>query len=248
MATRTMTNVDIPIDGGSIPTFVAVPDGSSPRPGVVVVHDALGMTNDLRNQARWLADAGFVAAAPDLFHAGGHLRCLFRTMREMAADRDGPARHALEGVRDWLRQRDDSNGKVGIVGFCLGGGFALALASGHGFSASAPNYGALTERGWASLEHACPIVASYGADDPTLEGTAERLETTLTRLGVPHDIEAYPGAGHGFMNDHSGDDPNRLFRLLIRLSRTAYHPAATADARRRIVAFFDAHLRAGEAA
>ncbi len=238
-----MTMVDIPVAGGTIPTFVAEPDGPASRPGVVVVHDALGMTNDLRGQARWLAEAGFVAAAPDLFHDGGHLRCLFRTMREMASDRDGPARRALLAVRDWLRRRDDSNGQVGIVGFCLGGGFAFALASGHGFSASAPNYGAMTDAGWASLQDACPIVASYGGGDPTLKGEAARLEQTLTRLRIAHDVHEYPGVGHGFMNDHGADDPSWLFRLLIKLSKTKYDEAATLDARGRIVAFFDEHLR-----
>ncbi len=241
-----MAVIDIPTQGGgTIPTFVAAPHGPSPRPGVVVVHDALGMSDDVRAHAQWLAEAGFVAAAPDLFHAGGHLRCLFRTMREMASEREGPARRGVAGVRDWLLQRDDSNGAVGIIGFCLGGGFAFAFASGHGFSASAPNYGGMTEQGWASLEGACPIVASYGADDPSLRGAAERLESTLTRLGIPHDIKEYPGVGHGFMNDHSTDTTGMLFRFLGKLSNTKYDESATADARRRIVAFFDHHLRAG---
>lgn len=238
-----MTLVHIPSGAGTIPTFVSEPHTLPPSPGVVVVHDALGMTLDLQVQTQWLAEAGFVAAAPDLFHSSGHIRCLFRTMRELASDRDGPARRALVGVRDWLLQRDDSTGSVGIVGFCLGGGFAFALASGHGFSASAPNYGGMTARGWESLQNACPIVASYGANDPTLSGEAERLRRTLTRFDIPHDVAEYPGVGHGFMNDHRADESSWLFRLLIKLSNTEYDEAATVDARRRIVAFFNDHLR-----
>ncbi|MCA9587945.1 MAG: dienelactone hydrolase family protein [Myxococcales bacterium] len=238
-----MDLIQIPVRGDTIPTFVATPAGSGPWPGVVVVHDALGMTPDLEAQAMWLAEAGFVAAAPDLFHDGGHLRCLFRTMREMTRPDGGPARRALLGVRDWLLRRADSNGAVGIIGFCLGGGFAFALASGHDFSASAPSYGAMTEQGWASLADACPIVASYGADDPTLAGDAARLERVLTELEIPHDVREYPGVGHGFMNDHGREDVGLLFRVLIRLSHTKYDEAATADARRRIVAFFGEHLR-----
>jgi len=79
----------IPLQGidGPIPTFVATPEGPEPWPAVVVVHDALGMRENLHNQARWLADSGFQAAAPDLFHRGGRMRCLFKAMREMAKPR-----------------------------------------------------------------------------------------------------------------------------------------------------------------
>ena len=58
-------------------------------------------------------------------------------------------------------------------------------------------------------------------------------------------MKSYPGVGHGFMNDHSADDVSWLFRVMIRLSNTKYDEPATMDARRRIIAFFDAHLRAG---
>ena len=239
-----MSLVRIPTPRGSIPSFVATPTGSGPWSGVVLVHDGLGMTEDLRSHARWLAAEGFLAAAPDLFHDGGHIRCLVRTMRELARGEErGRSQQALASVRDWLRARPNSTGLVGIMGFCLGGGFALALAPGHGYSASAANYGALTDQGWANLADACPILASYGADDPTLQGEGERLAQRLTQLRIPHDVKTYPGAGHGFMNDHSEDKVSWLFCVLNRLSRTRYDAEATEDARRRISAFFAEHLR-----
>jgi dienelactone hydrolase len=83
--TRQAALTEIP--GGSraaIPTYVATPATPAPWPGVVVVHDALGMTEDLRNQTRWLADAGYLAAAPDLFHDGRRLWCLVQIMRDMS--------------------------------------------------------------------------------------------------------------------------------------------------------------------
>ncbi|WP_410468253.1 dienelactone hydrolase family protein [Amycolatopsis methanolica] len=70
-----------------------------------------------------------------------------------------------------------------------------------------------------------------------------RLDDLLTRLGVPHNVKIYPGAGHGFMNDHAPADLTLMLRVLGRLPGTRYDQAATADARRRIVTFFRDHLR-----
>jgi carboxymethylenebutenolidase len=228
---------------GAIPTFVATPGGSDRWPGVVVVHDALGMTEDLRRQARWLAGAGYLVAAPDLFHWGGHIRCLVRLMRDLARGTQGPAFDDLAAVRTWLATHDQGTGRVGVIGFCMGGGFALALAPGHGYLASAVNYGGASEEGWARLADACPIVASYGGDDPTLKGTAARLDQVLTSHGIPHDVKEYAGVGHGFMNDHGRGEGPWIFTLMARFSHTRYDAAATADARRRIEAFFGAHLK-----
>jgi carboxymethylenebutenolidase len=228
---------------GEIPTFVAMPSAPGPWPGVVIVHDGLGMTEDLRNQARWLAGAGYLAAAPDLFHWGGHLRCLFRTMRDLARGTQGPAFDDLSAVQTWLARHPRSTGRVGIVGFCLGGGFALMLAPAHSYVASAVNYGDLSNAAWHQLANACPIVASYGGCDPTLKGMAARLERSLAAHGVPHDVKEYPGVGHGFMNDHDPSDSTWIFKVLASISNTRYDARATEDARRRIAAFFDTHLK-----
>ncbi|MGE0459767.1 MAG: dienelactone hydrolase family protein [Vicinamibacterales bacterium] len=230
---------------GPVPAFVAVPSGAGPWPGVVVVHDALGMTEDLRNQARWLADAGYLAAAPDLFHWGRHIRCVVRVMRDLARGTRGPAFADLAAVQGWLAHHPQGTGRVGIMGFCLGGGFALMLAPRHGYSASAVNYGGMSEQAWDRLAHACPIVASYGGNDPTLKGTSARLEGVLASHGIPHDVKEYQGVGHGFMNDHAPGDSPWIFTVLARLSRTRYDERATLDARRRIARFFDTHLKGG---
>ncbi|MGE0813779.1 MAG: dienelactone hydrolase family protein [Vicinamibacterales bacterium] len=234
------------IDGGArgpVPVYVAEPAGSGPWPGVVVVHDALGMTADLRRQAGWLAEAGYLAAAPDLFHGGRRPLCVVAVMRDLTRGIDGPAFQDLAAVRRWLGAHPRGTGRVGIIGFCLGGGFALALAPRHGYDVSAANYGGIAARDMDRLADACPIVASYGGDDPTLKGAAARLERALTAAGVPHDVKEYPGAGHGFMNDHPPGETPWIVRLLARLSHTRYDPVATADARARIVRFFDAHLK-----
>jgi carboxymethylenebutenolidase len=124
----------------------------------------------------------------------------------------------------------------------MGGGFALMVAVRGEYDAASVNYGGLTDDVRAGLPKACPIVASYGGRDPTLRGAAAELASRLRDADVPHDVKEYPSAGHGFMNDHSRDPMPWLFVLMGKLSRTRFDAAATADARRRILAFFAAHL------
>jgi carboxymethylenebutenolidase len=231
----------IPTPSGEVPVYVAVPAGDGPWPGVVLVHDALGMTTDLRRQADWLAGEGYLAAAPNLYHWGGRLRCLVRTMRDSLAG-EGRAYDDLDATRRWLVGRDDCTDRVGVLGFCMGGGFALVLASGWGYHAAAPNYGMLPKEQEALLDGACPVVASYGGRDPSLKGAAERLDRALDAAGVPHDVHEYPDAGHGFLNDHLPSETPAWARIAAPLARTAYHEPSAADARRRIVAFFERHL------
>lgn len=225
-----------------IPAWVSVPEGDGPWPGVVVVHDALGMTTDLQTQADWLASEGYLAAAPDLYHRGGRLRCMFHTMRT-AVRGEGDAFDDLDATRRWLTRRQDCTGQVGVIGFCMGGGYALLLAARDGFHASSVNYGGLPKNAQDYLADACPIVGSYGAKDPTLRRAPEELERVLTANDVAHDVKVYPGAGHGFLNDHPSAETPRWALVLGALSRTGYHESSARDARTRIVAFFDRHLR-----
>jgi len=93
---------------------------------------------------------------------------------------------------------------------------------------------------------ACPIVGSYGAKDRTQRGAADRLERALRTNSVEHDVKEYPDAGHAFLNNHDDDPaPPLLLRVMgtIMGSGAGYHEPSAKDARRRIVAFFDAHLR-----
>lgn len=236
----TLTRVSVDAADGTIPTHLSRPPGDGPWPGVLVVHDALGMTADLRRQADWLATNGFLAVAPDLYHRGGRLRCMFSTLRALSSGH-GPVFDDLEATRAWLADQPECTGRIGIVGYCMGGNVALALACSGRYDSAGVNYGDLAADRYAALAHACPVVASYGGRDRSLRETPARLERTLTDHGVAHDIAVYPTAGHGFLNDHRGETP--LWALVAGwYANTGYDETAARDARSRIIAFFDRHL------
>ncbi|HTX63024.1 MAG TPA: dienelactone hydrolase family protein [Acidimicrobiales bacterium] len=223
-----------------VPAYVASPPGDGPWPGVVVLHDVFGMTVDVRHQADWLAAAGFLALAPDLFSWSAKPICIWTVLKDWRAQR-GRTFDEVDAVRGWLEADGRCTGKVGVVGFCMTGGFALLCARGHGFAVSADNYGNLPSNLDDALAGACPVVASFGARDRSLRGAAARLERALVVAGVAHDVKEYPDAAHGFMNDHR----SVAWRLMERTGMGGHVEGAAADSRRRIVAFFTEHLAAG---
>ena len=232
-----MTTVDLDTPDGRIDALLSVPDGAGPWPGVVVVHDAFGYGPDNEATSARLAAAGFVAITPNMYSRGGRARCITRVLRELLGQR-GRALDDILAARDHVQSMPQCNGSVGLVGFCMGGQFALVLAP-KGFGASAPFYGTPLPRHLSeTLDGACPIVASFGRRDPIGVGAPARLRKVVEEKGITADIKVYPGAGHSFANELPGQP-------LIRVTGFGYNDAATKDAYARVFAFFNEHLAAG---
>jgi carboxymethylenebutenolidase len=221
--------------------YLARPQGTGPWPGVVLLHEAFGADDVMRRHADRLAGLGYLAVLPDLFTEGGAVRCISAMLRALSAGH-GRAFQDIEVSRQWLLRQDDCTGKVGVIGFCLGGAFAIATAP--RFDVAAPNYGFLPKDLDQAVRGACPVVASYGGHDRPLRGAAARLEAALQKAGVPHDVKEYPGAGHCFLNDAPVGP--RLIRVLLKATGGGPYPEAAADAWQRVGEFFARHLAGTE--
>jgi carboxymethylenebutenolidase len=238
-----MPDLPYPGDGGMVHGHLAVPGGVGAVPpperwpGVVVIHEAFGLTEGIRQQADRLASQGYLAFAPDLYGGKSWIRCVRGVTQQLRA-KSGPAFTAIESARAWLASRPDCSGTTGVIGFCMGGGFALLCAPRDGFAAVSVNYGEIPADAESFLEGACPIIGSFGARDPMGTTPPNRLQQALDTLGVPHDIKIYPDAGHHFMTKAPAP-----LAPLAGAARRGYHESAAEDSWRRIFAFFDEHLR-----
>ena len=219
--------------------YLAVPSGDGPWPGVIVLHEAYGLNDDVRRNAELLAEAGYLAFAPDLYRGGSGLRCLLRAFRELNARR-GRTFDDIESARAWLVGRADCTGRAGVIGFCIGGGFALLAASRPGFNAASVNYGMVPDDVDELLRGACPVVASFGGRDRSLRGAAATMAKALSANAIQHDVKEYPGAGHGFLNQHTPPAPIAVLAKV--LTAAGYQDEAARDAWQRITGFFAEHL------
>lgn len=238
----TLDDVIIPTDlGGTsrgLHGLLGIPEGEGPWPAIVIVHEAFGIDEMMRRQADRLASTGYIVLMPDLYTEGGARRCLTATFRSLMAGK-GRAFQDIEAARLLLLNRPDTTGAIGVIGFCMGGAFALLSAT-RGFDVAGVNYGMLPADIDAALAGACPIIGSYGAKDSTLKGAAPKLEAALTRLGVDHEVYEYPNAGHAFLNE--GPAGPRILHPLMRVSGIAPSPETAPEAWARIDAFFARHL------
>lgn len=207
-----------------------LPQGAGPHPALIVIHEWWGLNDWVKQKAAGYAAHGYVALAVDLYHG------------KVATDPE--LAHELsrglpqdQGVRDltsalaWLRQRKDVNpNRIGAVGWCMGGGFALQLAiAAPSLRAVAINYGSLaTDRAALARIHAA-VLGNFGGEDRGISPQSVRaFVATMQSLGKPVNVKIYPDAGHAFENPGNTG---------------GYRPADTADALARIDRFFAKTLK-----
>lgn len=242
-----MPQTTLQAPAGGLPAYSAAPTTPGPWPGAVLVHDVFGMSDDLRFQADRLADAGYLTVAPDLFGRGGGRLANIRDAFKQLAAGSGTIFDDIEAARASLAASHQCTGAIGVVGFSLGGSFALLSAAAYpGFDAASINYAHVPDNATELLSGSCPIVASYGGRDKPFAAMPELLAGALADAGVAFDLKIYRNSGHSFMNRGSG-----AFYALVKAVSTSsahvgYQEQDAEDAWYRTIEFFDSHLKTGD--
>ncbi len=207
--------------------YLAIPSGEGPFPGVIVIHEVYGLNENIKDIARRFASEGYAALAVDLFAGRNRAVCMVRFIVGGLLDSlNNSAVHDLKASLTYLSSQPDVDGsRLGTVGYCMGGGLAIAWAcTDSRLKAIAPYYG-MNPRPMSAVARLCPVVGSYPGSDFTASG-GRKLDIELDRYQVPHDIKIYPGARHSFFND----------------TGRSYNEAAARDSWERVLAFFRERL------
>ena len=207
--------------------YLQKPAGEGPFPALIVIHEITGLTDHIKDVTQKLAADGYVALAMDLFSAGNTAVCIWKCL---AAVHTGETNHFgvdyLKSGLDYLSAQPFVDGqRMGAIGFCMGGNFAISLAcQDKRIKTIAPFYGLTPKK--VDVNELCPVVGSYPQNDLTAS-SGLRLKAALDKTDIDHDIKVYPGTVHCFMND-------RIPMM--------HNQAAESDAWERTMAFFADHL------
>jgi carboxymethylenebutenolidase len=225
--------VDFPGKACTLSAYIAEPqDGPPALPAVIVVHEWWGLNDHIRDVARRFAREGYVAVAPDLYSRQGHK---VANDPNTAAQLMGGLKQA-DGIEDlkttaaWIRnQKRTRSSKIGIIGFCMGGSYALLLpCESKELSAAAPFYGEIPPD-TKIRELSCPVFYAYDTNDGWINRSdVDRLQKALREFGKPGAVKLYPGCSHGFFNDTRPD---------------VYNAEAAHDAWQQVLQLFSANLK-----
>jgi carboxymethylenebutenolidase len=223
--------VTYPSPGGSSGTmrgYLVQPSGPGPFPAVLVIHENRGLNPYIEDVARRAATEGFVALAPDGLYPVGGYPGNDDEGRTLQAGLDQPKLRTdmVNGAR-FLKTHALSTGKLGVTGFCWGGGTTnfLAITLGSDMQAGVPFYGAAGETARVSAIKA-PLLIQYAENDERINAMWPAFETALKSAGVQYEMHMYPGTQHGFHNN----------------STPRYHEPSAKLAWERTIAFFKKHL------
>jgi carboxymethylenebutenolidase len=224
--------VQSPQGNGSIKGYLVRPANATGRlPGILVVHENRGLNPHIEDIARRLALANFMTFAPDgLTSKGGYPGDDERGGQLFGQVDRAKMTEDFVASAVWLKNRPDSTGRIGVTGFCFGGGVSntLAVRLGADLAAAAPFYGAAAPAADVPKIKAA-ILVLHGATDTRLVEAWPAYEAALKANNVKYEAHIYPGAGHGFNNNAT---PER------------FNEAASKAAMDRMVAWFNQYVRA----
>ena len=214
-------------DGG-VDGYLSHPTARGPWPAVVLVHEWWGLEEHFRELSRLLSREGFVVLVPDLYHGRVATERADAARLKTSLDIDGAVRETVDGI-PYLRGLPFVSGKVGIVGFCMGGGLALlAACRGGDFAAGVIYFPSIYPDASELTNVSCPLLFHYGtADTVTPPSEIERIKLTLERRNHPYELHLYEGADHAFVNEMHPEH---------------YHKEASETSWPRTVEFLKRHL------
>jgi carboxymethylenebutenolidase len=213
---------------GTMESYFVRPEGPGPFPALVVIHEAFGLNDNIRGIASRFAEQGYATLAVDLFSNRNRVLCMLQAFHGMLIrPLHNPVLADLSASITFLQKQLGVDAeRIGAVGFCMGGGYALQLAAtDKGMKAASVFYGA-APKPLEVFAQSCPIIGSYPEKDFTASGARE-LEAVLEKNEVPHDIKFYDNTQHSFFNRQ----------------RTPFEVEASKDAWQRMLLFFNEHLR-----
>ncbi len=211
MASQNIATEDVSFPGESVEVkaYVAKPASGGPHPAVIVVQEWWGLNEHIKDVTRRLAKEGYFAVAPDLYSRQGHK---VTSDPNVAAQLMGGLKHD-DGVKDllsavsWLEQHNQvRKNRIGVVGFCMGGSYALLLpCASKEIKAAAPFYGEVPPDE-KLRQLACPLFYAYGENDGWItRKDVDRLSAVLKKLNKPGEVKIYKNCAHGFFNDTRKD-------------------------------------------
>jgi len=227
------------VDGSEMALYLSLPASGTPVPGIVVVHGQSGLENFIKETTQMLALQGYAAVAPNLYHRDGP-ECKDDGPTRRARLQDKTVINDINAAIAFLKNhRQVDGGKLGIVGFCMGGRLVyLMSAANKDLKAGVMFYGGSTMQAWGdgpspfdrTREINCPIQGHFGAEDqnPSPEDM-RKLDAELARWGKVHEFHSYAGAAHAFANSGSNN----------------YRPHAAALSWPKATEFFSRHLVGG---
>ena len=225
-----MRSFDSPLGYGAMRGYLAAPAKVTGKlPGILVVHENRGLNPHIEDIARRLALDNFLAFAPDALAPLGGYPGDEDKARELFAKLDQrKTREDFVAASAFLRQQPECGPKIGVVGFCYGGGIANFLATRlPDLGAAVPFYGPQPAAADVAKIRA-PLQLHYAENDERINAGWPAYEQALTAAGIKYEMHRYPGTQHAFNND----------------TTPRYDAAAAALAWQRTLAFFNQHLRA----